>query len=347
VAPLPVTFTDQSTGTITTRQWDFGDSVTSSDQSPTHTYDGAGSYKASLTVTGPGGTNTKSQQIVVSAPAVASFAASPTTGVAPLAVTFTDTSTGAIDTWKWSFGDTTTSNAQSPAHTYDAPGTYTASLTVSGLGGTDTKSQQIVVNAPAVASFTANPTAGVAPLGVTFTDTSTGAIDTWQWSFGDNATSNAHSPQHTYDMAGTYTASLTVSGPGGTDSVSHQIVVNEPPPPVPVASFTRSPLLGAAPLTVTFSDTSTGTITSWAWSFSDGGSASGPSASHTFLSSGVYTATLQVTGPWGSSSASQQITASPPVILPPVNPGCGTQRCQPPAEKPPGGGLPGGGVLLG
>jgi hypothetical protein len=65
------------------------------------------------------------------------------------------------------------------------------------------------------------------------------------------------------------------------------------------------------------------------------------------LSSGVYTATLQVTGPWGSSSASQQITASPPVILPPVNPGCGTQRCQPPPEKPPGGGLAGGGVLLG
>jgi hypothetical protein len=66
------------------------------------------------------------------------------------------------------------------------------------------------------------------------------------------------------------------------------------------------------------------------------------------LSSGVYTATLQVTGPWGSSSASQQITASPPVILPPVNPGCGTQRCQLPGEKPPGGGLPGGGgVLLG
>jgi PKD repeat protein len=88
---------------------------------------------------------------VVETPAVAGFTASPVTGAVPLAVTFTDTSTGSITNRYWDFGDGATSNttATSVAHTY-AAGTYTVSLIVSGADGasTNTQSNVITVSAP-------------------------------------------------------------------------------------------------------------------------------------------------------------------------------------------------------
>ncbi len=71
-----------------------------------------------------------------------------------------------------------------------------------------------------VASFTAAPTAGTAPLAVTFTDTSTGSITAWSWNFGDGSTSTARNPAHTYATAGTYTVSLVATGPGGTKTTT-------------------------------------------------------------------------------------------------------------------------------
>ena len=99
-SPLPVTFTDKSTGTITGRQWDFGDTATSTAQSPTHTYDAGGTYTVALTVTGPGGmntpsTNTTSKTITVNAPPVVSITAPPdgTTSAPDLPVLFTGSAT--------------------------------------------------------------------------------------------------------------------------------------------------------------------------------------------------------------------------------------------------------------
>ena len=81
---------------------------------------------------------------VVIPPPVANFSGSPTNGVAPLAVTFTDTSSGSITNWFWDFGDGNTTNfatATNPLYTYNAAGTYTVSLTVNGLGGSNTSTQ--------------------------------------------------------------------------------------------------------------------------------------------------------------------------------------------------------------
>jgi PKD repeat protein len=65
----------------------------------------------------------------------ASFTATPTSGTAPLPVTFDDTSTGSPTSWAWDFGDGATSTAQSPSHTYTAAGTYTATLTATNTEG--------------------------------------------------------------------------------------------------------------------------------------------------------------------------------------------------------------------
>ena len=77
-----------------------------------------------------------------------------------------------------------------------------------------------VSHPPLVAAFSATPTTGPAPLLVTFTDASTGSITTWTWSFGDGTSSTTRSPQYTYPTTGTYTVSLTVSGPGGSNTAT-------------------------------------------------------------------------------------------------------------------------------
>ena len=68
------------------------------------------------------------------------------------------------------------------------------------------------------ADFTADPTSGRNPLTVNFSDQSTGNVTSRSWSFGDGDTSTEQNPSHTYSKPGTYTVSLTVSGPGGSDT---------------------------------------------------------------------------------------------------------------------------------
>lgn len=143
-APLTVNFTDQSTNTPTSWQWDFGDGNSSTQQNPTHTYSNAGTYSIILIAINSSGSNAKTQNnlIVVysgnSAP-VANFTATPTSGTAPLTVTFTDQSTNTPTSWYWDFGDGITSTVQNPEHIYNTNGSYTVLLTVSNTSGSDVK----------------------------------------------------------------------------------------------------------------------------------------------------------------------------------------------------------------
>lgn len=79
---------------------------------------------------------------------------------------------------------------------------------------------------PPVASFTAVPTTGYAPLPVSFEDTSSGSPFTWYWKFGDNTPSQIiEDPVHTYSSSGTYEVNLTVCNDGGCDSAIKHISV--------------------------------------------------------------------------------------------------------------------------
>ena len=152
-APLDVAFTDLSVNGPVSWTWNFGDGNGSNDQSPTHTYAATGTYTVSLTVADGGGnvdTETKSAYIVVADPSVAEFSATPTTGSAPLPVSFQDLSGGTPTSWQWTFGDGGTSSAQNPSHTYTTPGTYDVTLTIDGPGGTatQTKAGYISVGTP-------------------------------------------------------------------------------------------------------------------------------------------------------------------------------------------------------
>ncbi|WP_226759038.1 PKD domain-containing protein [Arthrobacter sp. SO3] len=92
-----------------------------------------------------------------------------------------------------------------------------------------------------------------------------------------------------------------------------------PPPAAPAASFTASPTSGTAPLNVAFTDTSTGSPTSWAWAFGDGGTSTTQNPSHSYSTAGTYTATLTATNAGGSTSASKTITVTTGTTPPPAS----------------------------
>ncbi|WP_231589806.1 PKD domain-containing protein [Methanosarcina siciliae] len=166
----------------------------------------------------------------------ADFSVNVTEGGVPLAVRFSDESTGSPTAWVWDFGDNETSSEQNPVHTYSAAGNYTVNLTVTSAEGSDSevKTDYIMVSESStpeepVAAFTANVTNGDVPLTVQFSDESTGSPTSWFWDFGDGANSTEQSPIHTYTSAETYTVNLTVENAAGSDfeSKSDYIEVSE------------------------------------------------------------------------------------------------------------------------
>lgn len=155
------------------------------------------------------------------------------------------------------------------------------------------------------AGFTATPTSGTAPLEVNFTDSSSGKVTSWEWDFDgdDTADSTEQNPSYTYQNTGTYTVSLTVTGPGGSDNETKPdyIVVSAQSPAL-AAEFTAAQLSGAAPFSVQFTDSSTGTITSWNWDFDGDGNIDSNEQNPTFTyqSRGNYTVSLIVTNSDGT-----------------------------------------------
>ena len=217
----------------------------------------------------------------VSAAPSANFTGTPLNGTAPLAVTFTDLSTGVnITNWSWNFGDGNVTNltaTANPLHIYTSAGLKNVTLTVTNTSGPNSTLMTGYINvtaAPAIANFTGTPLNGSAPLGVTFTDLSTGTgITNWSWNFGDgnvtNLTASAN-PFHVYTTVGLKTVNLTVTNATGSFSLNRTSYINVTLAPA-VANFTGTPLSGTAPLGVTFTDLSTGTgIANWSWNFGDG-----------------------------------------------------------------------------
>ncbi|MBE2266889.1 MAG: PKD domain-containing protein, partial [Anaerolinea sp.] len=254
---------------------------------------------------------------IIPAP-VAAFTPDRAGGEAPLTVRFNNQSTGNISRIQWNFGDGTTSTETSPTHTFTTPGIYTVTLEVSGPGGTSNFSWQInvrTISAPS-AGFSLSTASGRAPLTVQFSDQSVGNITSWLWNFGDGTTSTERSPSHTFTNVGTYNVFLTVTGPGGTSIASRQVVVENPVSPPPIALFSAQPNSGTAPLTVQFSNQSTGSISGYTWNFGDGSLSSETNPVHTFTVPGTYTVTLYASGPGGSSTAQVIIMASAPTATP-------------------------------
>lgn len=167
---------------------------------------------------------------------------------------------------------------------------------------------------PPVTAFTANTTAGLAPLTVQFTDTSTGSPTSWNWTFGDGGTSSEQNPQHTYTTPGLYTVTLNATNEYGSDYElkTDYITVYGPV----TAQFTANITGGTAPVAVQFTDLSTGGPTAWSWSFGDGNTSTAQNPQHTYTIAGTHTVTLTASHPYSSDTETKTSHITVAVLQP-------------------------------
>jgi gliding motility-associated-like protein len=295
-------FTDQSSvssinssNTISSWNYQFGDGQVSSSQNTSHEYDVEGIYNAIFTVTtNRGCQDTVHASVTVYPLPVADF--SSTSVCEDLNNVITDLSTVSnaytsnnITSWNWELGDGMISNTQNPSHIYPEDGAYDCILTViSNHNCEDTAHGTVYVYPLPVANFSVN--AVCENFANAFTNSSSVSsnvtndqIVTYSWQFGDGNTSSAQNPGHVYSGDGTYTANLEVTTNNGcSDDKSMPVTVH----PKPDASFTGINLSGCSPICPEISSTSIVTspsiINSYQWTYSDGASANNATINRCF-----------------------------------------------------------------
>ena len=169
---------------------------------------------------------------------------------------------------------------------------------------------EVSVEMPALrAAFSADPVEGVAPLSVQFVNSTTGGVPPYSstWGFGDETSSAEENPVHTYETAGEFNVELLVTDDAGDrDSQSVLIVVSEPLPEL-VAGFTAEPDGGSAPLTVQFSNTSSGGVDplTFDWEFGDGEASQESDPEHVYDAAGTFRVVLTAADADGTTSVAE------------------------------------------
>ena len=293
--PLNVNFTSDVIGAIS-YAWDFGDGNSSTDKDPKHIYNNTGKYDVKLIATNAAGcsdTLIKPAYIQVQLPQV-SILSLPAKGCAPFFYSFTSKviTTDPVVTYKWDFGDGSTSSMANPSHTFVLPGSYTISIIVTTARGcTDTAIIKggIIAGTKPDANFSGDPTDACANVPINFSDLSTGKVDKWFWQFGDSSTSIEQNPKHEYQDTGYFTVKLIVLNNGCADTILFNNYIHIKPP---IAKFLIANNC-ALPLQKVFTDQSIGADT-WEWDFGDGTTSTISSTLHTYALTGNYTVKLKV-----------------------------------------------------
>jgi gliding motility-associated-like protein len=278
---LNVDFIDASIGAVQ-YDWDFGDTTSSSQPSPSHLYSGSGLYNVTLVVTNVFGCkDTTVQQLTLGPVPQSSF--SFTQAPCSLGLSLQNLSSNAAS-YHWDFGDGAISSMTDPSYSFVDSGTYTITLiAISGICS-DTSYQTVRVNRPPLASFLAIPDCDHVADFINLT----AGQNSYHWDFGDASSSSAVSINHTYSAPGNYTISLIATNSNGcTDTVQSQINIL----PIPIAAFSYS--IGNCTSNISLQNNSVNASNVF-WDFGDGNSSTLNNPSHTYASFGNYSLKLIV-----------------------------------------------------
>ena len=309
-SPLKVKFTDQSTGGPTAWEWNLGNGTISKLKDPQGVYFTPGTYQVTLTVSNAAGKSSKTASITVFENPKPAFLADKRSGCTPLQVRFTDQSTTAAGTanekWLWDFGNGTQSSDQNPTVRYINPGTYTVVLKVTndkGCSGIHTEEKYISVGDGLALNFTTNPSASCQPpYNIQFNNSSTGSGSvTYQWLFGDGATSAEQNPSHVYTTGGIYTVKLVAkNNTGCTDTLEKSLNLS------PITTDFRVSDTVCVGSTTRFTNASSPAPVSSVWTFPDGSTINSINAVKTFSTPGSYK--VRLTNTYGGCTESTEKT---------------------------------------
>jgi PKD repeat protein len=233
-------------GSIVSYAWNFGDSVSSTEMNPSHTYAAAGNYTVSLTVTdnqGLTGTAMTAVTIgsVVSQQAPVAQVNGPYSGSVMVSVNFSGNGSvdpdGTIVSYEWDFGDGETifDSSDSASHVYSQSGSYTVTLKVTdndGLMDMETTTATIGMGNLAPVADARGPYKGNEERAIKFNGSRSsdqdGSIVNYLWDFGDGTSDSSSNPymEHSYASPGVYNVTLTVTdNTGAKDADSTTVLV--------------------------------------------------------------------------------------------------------------------------
>ena len=313
--PTTVTFTNASSPTPLSYQWNFGDGHTSTQASPAYIYDSAGNYQVQLIATNAQGcTDTIVQKISIGT-VIPDFTFS--NSCISQITSFTNLSSPAPLTVQWSFGDSSTASTINASHKYSLPGTYKVTMAADFGSCKVNKTKNVIITAKPSLAFTAAGAVAqcVVPATVQFNNTTAGAT-TYQWLFGDGASSTGINPSHDYNKTGVYNVTLIATSIGGcSDTLIHKKIVNLGPPKI--TSIQNLPFIGCVGDNIIMTPViiSPETIVSYAWDFGDGSVSNATAPTHSYFSQGNYIVTLKVTT---TSGCTDIFTSSASVSTVPV-----------------------------
>lgn len=272
--PNGLNFTNTTTGNgVIQYKWDFGNGDTSSVKSQWYTYANGGNYTVKLIARNQFGcVDSVIKNIVVDTPVSAAFTADNTKGCkAPFTVHFTNQQLSG-NTYSWTMGDSSKSNASNPVHEYVDADSFTVKLVVRNVNGcvdSVTKTDYIIVKAATIkplnlpdsgcTGFTKTIRAELNPLD---------SVLSIRWKFADGTTSSLLSPSHNFAGDGYQNVTVTTATLAGcidTFIVKNAIKVSKRPH----ADFTADVTNDCAYTKIHFTNLSTGTVTKWNWEFNN------------------------------------------------------------------------------
>ncbi|MCX6257517.1 MAG: PKD domain-containing protein [Bacteroidia bacterium] len=302
----------QSSGSVVSYQWTFGNFDFSSDENPSECFMMPGFYQVCLTITSADGcTDTYCESVyagdsIINPPGCqADFWYSNPSNTSQNQ--FYDASSGNPDTWNWSFGDGTSSTEQNPVHIYQMTGSYFVCLTISSVDPdgnitcTSTYCDSIYYQgnnqSACQAYYSTDPNSVYCFIGwgMAFIDESySGAnIDSWYWDFGNGNISTDQNPDQCFNDPGTYQVCLTITAGTCTDTYCQYLSF---PDSINYdgchAAFYYNGI--SADGGSQFIDVSTGGAMTWHWDFGDGTSSTDENPVHLFPAEGYYNVCLTI-----------------------------------------------------